>query len=474
MTTLFPTDTSQPYAAANGVTYVWRTNRWRVKEFRGSSDVYVSPNAPDNPQEGKVWFDSSPEAMELFIYVDDAWVSATPNSEYALESRIAANEEGIRDLWTDQRRQDYELAGLDNRIDQLEGKVGEYTYTLNTSSQTPRDGQMVLLKADLTTTTRWEETEHLSFNPNSLSGEIFDISEVVTGDVIRMFIQGDMGMQISAFEAKVVQNNTGILSISQKVKAVGTGMDGAAYEIEHLSSFDPSGLATMHYVDAQDALLMPKTGDTFTGPISFERGSKELGKQFSITPNTGNDYATNIYSLNNGEIRLRSSHTDKETDHVGSHIILRPNGGKPETRIYKVVTPTTDDMAASKRYVDSVAGGQVTPPGLRFKFTDTFNVQEGQFYYGEVNGEIDLRLHNVTRDVTWNYNGFSQTITYKEGHIFTIYNVDSNGRWRIVRQGTISSARWESTYVEFATSSAHANGSLSKSYDYYITIAGIV
>ena len=473
MAFIFPEDKAT-FTAPNGITYAWKDDHWVVQKFMGDHEVYVSPTPPDDPEEGKLWYDSTGNVIELFIYVDGAWVSATPSSEYALEARIAANEEGIRDLWTDQQRQDFELAGLDHRVDQLEGKVGEYRYLFQTTNATPRDGQMALLKRDLSTTTRWEEAELLSFNPTTLSGETFDVSEVVTGDVIRLFVEGDISLQVSAFEVKVIQNDNGLLQISQKVKSVGTGMDGATYEVEHLKSFDPAGLATMDYVNAQDELLMPKTGDIFTGPISFERGSKELGTQFSISPNPDSDYATNIYSFNNGEIRLRSSHTDKESDRVGSHIILRPNNGQPETRIYKVVNPTTDDMAANKRYVDSVAGGLVSPPGLRFKFVDTFNVQEGEFYYGEVDGKIDLRLNNVSRDVTWNYNGLSQTISYREGHIFTIYNVDSNGRWRIVRQGTIEAARWESTYVAFSTSSAHANGSLSKSYDYYITIAGIV
>ena len=49
-------------------------------------------------------------------------------------------------------------------------------------------------------------------------------------------------MEVSAFEAKVVQNNNNLFSIDHVVKEVGTIMDGAEYEVFHLSSFDPSGL----------------------------------------------------------------------------------------------------------------------------------------------------------------------------------------------------------------------------------------
>ena len=62
-------------------------------------------------------------------------------------------------------------------------------------------------------------------------------------------------MEVSAFEAKVVQNNNNLFGIDTVVKEVGTIMDGAEYEVFHLSSFDPSGLATMVYVDAQDKNL---------------------------------------------------------------------------------------------------------------------------------------------------------------------------------------------------------------------------
>ena len=68
-------------------------------------------------------------------------------------------------------------------------------------------------------------------------------------------------MQVSAFEAKVVQNNNNLFGIDTVVEEVGTIMDGAEYEVFHLSSFDPSGLATMVYVDAQDQNLKDYTDE---------------------------------------------------------------------------------------------------------------------------------------------------------------------------------------------------------------------
>ena len=143
-----------------------------------------------------------------------------------------------------QTRQDFEIAGLDNRVEALEGVVGHYRYIIQTANATPRDGQLAFLKGDMSTTTRWGEATNIAVNPNALGGEVWPTDEVVTGDVLRFYLKGDITMEVSAFEAKVVQNNNNLFSIDTVVKEVGTIMDDSEYEVVHLSSFDPSGLAT--------------------------------------------------------------------------------------------------------------------------------------------------------------------------------------------------------------------------------------
>ena len=329
----------------------------------------VSNTAPADPKEGDLWYDNSSNVIELFIYVDGAWASATPASEYALESRIAANEEGIRDLWSDQQRQDLEFGALESRVDQLEGVVGEYTYTFQTGNQTPRDGQMSLLKADMTTTTRWEDAESLVFNPTTLSGGTFEQSEIVTGDVIRLHVQGDIGMQVSAFEAKVIQNNNGLLTIDQKVKIVGTGMNNTTYEVFHLSSYDPSGLATMDYVDAQDALL---------GTMINENG-KEINKKLGKTD-------ANVV---NNNFRIKS---DTKT-------YISTSGG--QLALNHVKEPTAGHNVATKDYVDSKSGGVgIAPPApLRWiwrNYDSTIDPGEGKFAWNSGSGFF--RINYITAD----------------------------------------------------------------------------
>ena len=50
-------------------------------------------------------------------------------------------------------------------------------------------------------------------------------------------------------------------------------------------------------------------------------------------------------------MRFRTSHTDSEENHVGSHIVLRANGGAPETKIYHVVE-AGESTAVPRSYVD--------------------------------------------------------------------------------------------------------------------------
>ena len=224
-------------------------------------------------------------------------------------------------------------------------------------------------------------------------------------------------------------------------------------------------------LDSLDERYVKKDGDTMTQSLKFNRG-QQVSNQFSITPNSGSPHV-HIYTLLNGQMRFRTTHTDHESDNVGSHIILDPKNGIPETKIYKVITPTKSDMAANKEYVDSVASGKTIPPGLRFKWTNTegVNQETGLLAYYENDG-IKMRINNISKDVHWNYNGPLGTINYNESHMFTIYHI-YEGKWKVIRQGTFKKASWETGYVEFNISSQQVNGSFSTSKDYYVTIAGI-
>ena len=227
------------------------------------------------------------------------------------------------------------------------------------------------------------------------------------------------------------------------------------------------------YVDSN---YLPLTGGTLTGSIDFQRGSKDT-PQFKISPNSGSDYATNIYSLNSGTLRLRTSHTVNEGDHVGSHIILDPNGGTPQTKIYNLIEPTTPLMAANKKYVDEQVGGPGTalrPPGLRFQYqTGSDQPTTGKFIWFTSGGNQRLKINATSLDFPWGTNTPVTDINYAEGHMFTIWAV-ANDLWKMKTTGTINRIDLHSDdilcYVSYF---APVLGSWSTSASYYITISGM-
>ena len=158
--------------------------------------------------------------------------------------------------------------------------------------------------------------------------------------------------------------------VDDRINAIpDTDLSGYATEqfvtdaIDAIPETDLSGYATEQYVtDAIDAIpetdlseYFKKSGGTITGSLNINKGNKP-NPQFRITPNGGDNYATNIYSMNNGEMRFRSSHTDSEEHHVGSHIVMQANDGAPTTKIYHVPEPNQPHMATSKEYVDTQGG----------------------------------------------------------------------------------------------------------------------
>jgi hypothetical protein len=140
------------------------------------------------------------------------------------------------------------------------------------------------------------------------------------------------------------------------------------------------------YVDnnALTGDFLPITGGTLDGTLSFQRGSKDT-PQFKITPNNDDNYATNIYSFNNSQMRFRTASGTDENPYE-THIILDANNGSAETKIYKVTTPTKDDMAANKQYVDDhraiARNGTETNPTLSTGML-YYNTTTKQLFIGE-------------------------------------------------------------------------------------------
>ena len=183
---------------------------------------------------------------------------------------------------------------------------------------------------------------------------------------------------------------TGIVSPGfyavEHLKSTPSAADEQEYAFTFLQSFDPAGLATIQYVDAQDDLKLNLTGGTLTNRLFFERGSG--GANMVISPNSG-DVNTAIYALNGGYLRFRSSLTEDLNAGTNTHITFgrNPDTNSPQTNIYHLQYPSEPTHAASMQYVDDkfgsvdldaylpLTGGTITGP-LTLESNQNFMVKD--------------------------------------------------------------------------------------------------
>ena len=322
MTTAFPTDKTQPFVAENGVTYVYDSNRWRVKQYK----------------------------------LDDSALEDYATKEWTEDKIAEAELDGDIDLtnYATIVYSDAEDETLQNQIDELgvtKGKVARYTTDNVSGSPVSRPGQLAFDASDPASVNLAsfgiEDADGVLTKPMA-NQDIIEFVDAVNNKVSRYKITDASGAPTLVAVEYVSGDNDFQVGEEEQVYIYPQNASGASKD----------------YVDAQDAFRLPLTGGELTGSLTVNRGDKPH-PQWKIAPNGGSDYATNIYSLG-GPVRFRSSHTGNEGDHHGSHIVLDPDvaggGANQTTKIYKVPTPNQPDMAASKQYVDdALASGGSLP-----------------------------------------------------------------------------------------------------------------
>ena len=160
------------FTAANGITYLWDDDsngpgKWVVKSFLQDGVLVdlspippTRPDRPDGPNDGDLWFDTSPDELTLYVYSEDstAWIPAAPPT--TLEGRVAENE--ALQIQIVQRLQanevltnlhSNELLTLRSEITELEeqvnllneivkGSVLKYTFDNNLGQAVSRPGEI--------------------------------------------------------------------------------------------------------------------------------------------------------------------------------------------------------------------------------------------------------------------------------------------------------------------------------------------
>ena len=219
--TLFPT-TKEDFTAENGVTYTWDENRWRTKAYK----------------------------------IDDS----------KLENYVTKGDFDAGQGAQDQRIDDGEKAQveLQNKVNALEGAVGDHKLLFTTSNSNVRHGEFNLKNMEMGMVNTISAATFISISEQDLDGNSIDRDKIQDGDVIRIVsIDGDTS------DLKIESGGTGFYKIESATGSLDR-LSEIPYDFVLLSSFDPSGLATIEYVDAQDALKLDKAGGTATGNFDFD------------------------------------------------------------------------------------------------------------------------------------------------------------------------------------------------------------
>ena len=302
MTISFPTDKTQLFVADNGVTYEWSEDRWRVKEYllATGAPVALSETPPSNPDDGDLWFDTTPTELTLYVYSEDssAWIPAAPPT--SLESRVTAGEalqqeiitrlaanEGLASGHTNQ------ITDLENKVEALEGNTlsGQWALALTGS---PRPGKVLLYKDGFAGgVTSWSDVKYLGFYPEDIGGVTHDFSDIIVDEYIRFTTS--VG-EANAVTFKVTDNSSGsgVFGVVISVQK-GVPVDEEVYGVEFLPPFDPSQYATVDYVDNQDDLKLNLTGGTLTGTLSSKVGTTNT-TAFGITNSTDDKACVRIWA----------------------------------------------------------------------------------------------------------------------------------------------------------------------------------
>ena len=379
---------------------------------------------PNNPAPGREW--TNDETGVTYKWDGDRWIVLS-NSDEILQSYVTEVE-----FEADQTRQDDYDTVQDDQINALETQiqllagvkaVGEWNYVRNISGGSPRppatgtfyathkDGADVLLM-------NWADARLIMINKTDLDGTVFAFSQFEEGDKIEILAEDGSSACFGTVTNNPNQEAYGNLVIS--VERSNGGPPQNSLKTFLISAYRPGSSNGLVDLDILDNRYLVKTGDTMEAPLNFQRGTKDT-PQFKISPNGSEDFATNIYSLNGGDMRLRTSHTKDEGNHVGSHIVLRSNGGVPETKIYHVVE-TGDTGAVPRSYVDAVAGTPVgaimiwmktTPPEGWFKMHGgTFSIStypKLHDYLKNTPGYVDGKLPDWSGHYPGEYGGHLAT-----------------------------------------------------------------
>ena len=248
-----------------------------------------------------------------------------------LEDRVAEGEEAQRIIIQQVQAGLAEQAKLQNKVNALEGVLGEHSFIFTTSNRNPRPGEFNLQDGGMNITNSIDTADYIALSNVDANGKDVNLDRVVENDVIRIG-----SMEGGSAELRVTSSTGGLCQFEQV-----SGDLNRLAEVPHdfvlLSSFDPAGLATIEYVDAQDEML--STMITQNGRALNDKISKS-GEQM----------------LTEGAWRIKQP---KSGGGNASFVVINDN----VMNLYHVAYPENGEHAANMQYVDDQIAAIPAPSG---------------------------------------------------------------------------------------------------------------
>ena len=282
MTTISFPETKEDYTAPNGVTYYWKDDtHWAVKTFKIDESVLGDYVTEEDFNEGQ-----------------------------------AAQDTVINEGLATQREIGNTVDTLENKVNALEGSIIDAIWTFEEDDRIPRAGEFALRTGGNGVTGDFAAATIIILNTTDNDGNTYTFERITAGDVIRLGAADGSGA-----EYRITTLLGGGSFGVEHLRSTPEAADEIPYAFTFLSSFDPQGLATIAYVDAQDNLKLNLTGGTMSGDLHV-----------LLEPNwedaaTSKSYVDNLAATNLALVWAQGYATEEYVDQAIADINLDEGGG---------------------------------------------------------------------------------------------------------------------------------------------------
>ena len=475
----FPTGVEDGFQVEleNGVTYEFKAEfkRWDVVKGTGNS-VWITDELPDEQytSNGDLWFDNTEDTMQLFLYHEesDAWLPVAPPT--TLEGRVDAGEATQQAIIAQIQESLVEQETLKNKVNALEGVLGEHSFNFTASNKNPRPGEFALLDGGMNSTNSIDSADYIALSDVDANGKDVNLDRVVENDVIRMgSIEG------GSAELRVTSSTGGLFQF-ERISGDLNRLSEMPHDFVLLSSFDPAGLATIEYVDAQDEALsamITQNGNALKDKVS-KSGNQNLdsSRSWKLKQQKQDGGDSTFVSINDGEMNLYHVATPSSPSHaanmqyVDDKVAAIP---EPDLSGYATEQYVDDQIAAIPAPSEAVAG----PASLCWEwrnYDSLFDPGEGKaaWYSSSECYRLNMKTANgadlAKNSIATKDQSFSGNMPH--GAIWTYVG----GGWQLVKMFDISRIQWNKTdciFIYPSTTKFGANN-FTAGQKYYFTVGG--